>query len=86
MECFVIIVNGFHPLTIIKKRSILDVVAVLDPPLNRLPLFIHGARRNGNLMSSTDEFASEGSFEVDKSLTNSSKRFELRTCGREIDW
>ena len=30
--CFVIIVNGFQPLTIITKRSILDVVAVLDPP------------------------------------------------------
>ena len=30
--CFVLIVNGFQPLTIITKRSILDVVAVLDPP------------------------------------------------------
>ena len=33
MELFVIIVNGFQPLTIITKRSILDVAAVLDPPL-----------------------------------------------------
>ena len=33
MEPFVIIVNGFWPLTIITKRSILDVAAVLDPPL-----------------------------------------------------
>ena len=33
MERFVIIVNGFHPLTIITKRSILNVAAVLDPPL-----------------------------------------------------
>ena len=33
MERFLIIVNGFEPLTIITKRSILDVVAVLDPPL-----------------------------------------------------
>ena len=33
MECFVIIVNGFQPLTIITKRSILDVAADLDPPL-----------------------------------------------------
>ena len=33
MERFVIIVNGFKPLTIITKRSILDVAAVLDPPL-----------------------------------------------------
>ena len=33
MERFVIIVNGFQPLTIITKRSILDVVAPLDPSL-----------------------------------------------------
>ena len=34
MKRFVIIVNGFKPLTNITKRSILDVVAVLDPPLS----------------------------------------------------
>ena len=34
MERFVIIVNGFQPLTIIIKRSILDVAAVLDTPMN----------------------------------------------------
>ena len=33
MESFVIIVNGWKPLTIITKHSILDVAAVLDPPL-----------------------------------------------------
>ena len=33
MELFVIIVNGFQPLTIIRKSSILDVAAVLNPPL-----------------------------------------------------
>ena len=33
MERFVIINNGFQPLAIITKRSILDVVAALDPPL-----------------------------------------------------
>ena len=33
MECFVIIVNGLKPLTIITKHSILDVAAALDPPL-----------------------------------------------------
>ena len=33
MERFVITVNGFQPLTIITKRSILDVAAALDPPL-----------------------------------------------------
>ena len=35
MERFVIIVNGWKPLTIIKKRSILDVAAALYPPLNK---------------------------------------------------
>ena len=33
MECFVIIVNGLKPLTIITKHFILDVAATLDPPL-----------------------------------------------------
>ena len=34
VERFVIIDNGFQSLTIITKRSILDVAAVLDPPLD----------------------------------------------------
>ena len=33
MDCFVIIVNGWKPLTIITKHSTLDVAAALDPPL-----------------------------------------------------
>ena len=33
IERFAIIVNVFQPLTIITKRSILDVAAALDPPL-----------------------------------------------------
>ena len=33
MERFVIIVNGWKPLSIITKRSILDIAAALDPPL-----------------------------------------------------
>ena len=33
MELFVIIVNGFQPLTIIAKSTILDVATVLDLPL-----------------------------------------------------
>ena len=33
MERIVIIVNGFQPLTIITKRSILDVAVALDLPL-----------------------------------------------------
>ena len=31
---FVVIVNVFQSLTIITKRSFLDVAAALDPPLN----------------------------------------------------
>ena len=34
MEYFVIIFNDLKPLTIITKHSILDVAAVLDPPLH----------------------------------------------------
>ena len=34
MERFVIIVNGWKPLTIITKPSILDAAAALDPPLD----------------------------------------------------
>ena len=34
MERLVIIVNVFQPLFIITKRSILDVAAALDPPLD----------------------------------------------------
>ena len=33
MECFVIILNGWKPLTVITKHSILDVAAALDPHL-----------------------------------------------------
>ena len=36
MELFVIIVNGFQPLIIITKSSILDVTAVLGPPLKQM--------------------------------------------------
>ena len=32
MELFLTIVNGFQPLTVVKKSSILDVTAALDPP------------------------------------------------------
>ena len=38
MEYFVIIVNGWKPLTIITKHSILDVAATQDPPLTS-PIF-----------------------------------------------
>ena len=35
MDHFVIIINGSQPLTITTKSSILDVAAVLDPPLQK---------------------------------------------------
>ena len=38
MEHFVIIVNGWKPLTIITKRSILDVAADLDAPVSMYTL------------------------------------------------
>ena len=40
MESFVITVNGFQPLTIITRCSILSVAAALDPPLNRSQLSV----------------------------------------------
>ena len=36
MERFVIIINGLQPLTIITKHSILNVAAVVDPPLSKV--------------------------------------------------
>ena len=39
MECFVIIVNGWKPLNIITKHSILDVAVALDPPMHLYFLF-----------------------------------------------
>ena len=38
MERFVVIVNGWKPLTIITKHSIFDVAAALDPALTTYPV------------------------------------------------
>ena len=48
MECFVIIVNGFQPLTIITKLSILDVAVGLVPPLtlSRITPFMKISKRH----------------------------------------
>ena len=40
MEHFGIIINGWKPVTIIAKHSILDVAAVLDPPVTILSDFL----------------------------------------------
>ena len=39
MKRFVVKVNAFQPLTIVTKRSILDVVAILEPSLKLLTVF-----------------------------------------------
>ena len=43
IERFVIIVDSFQPLTIITKRSLLDVAAALDPPLIKPVLTASGS-------------------------------------------
>ena len=50
MECFVIIVNGFQPLTIFTKHSILDVAGALDPPLNPLIMSCHHMISSGSIL------------------------------------
>ena len=54
MERFVIIVNGFQSLTIITKSSILDVAAVLDPPLSVMLLYEHKYFQKIQLMQSAE--------------------------------
>ena len=44
MERLVIIVNGWKPLAIITKYSILDVAVVLDPPLHMLESYFEKAK------------------------------------------
>ena len=51
MEHFAIIDNGFQPLTIIIKSSILDVGAVLDPPLVAAVLILCVIAREGRFHS-----------------------------------
>ena len=48
MERFVIIVNGFQPLTVITKRSMLDVAVVLDQSLSGVAIF--SVRESGLLL------------------------------------
>ena len=58
MERFVIMVSGFQPLTIITKRSILDVAAALDPLLLKTFLFQYndGEDSSRRLMARRLEF------------------------------
>ena len=58
MERFVIMVSSFQPLTIITKRSILDVAAALDPLLLKTFLFQYndGEDSSRRLMARRLEF------------------------------
>ena len=56
MEHFVIIVNGWKPLTIITKRSILDVAAILDPPLGLDIKVLFTSSKNKFNSSMTNKF------------------------------
>ena len=40
VDLFVVIVNGWKPLTTITKNSTLDVAVVLDPPLEIVRIFV----------------------------------------------
>ena len=51
MEFFVIIVNGWKPLVIITKSSILDAAAVLDLPLCKL--LVDNRAHNNQIMESS---------------------------------
>ena len=55
MEHFVIIVNGWKPLTIITKRSILDVAAALDPRLIWQKQFIIIIIKRGSRTAATSK-------------------------------
>ena len=82
MERFVIIVNGFEPLTIITKRSILDVAAVLDPPLVFAtfthPYTIRATLTLSNIMS---EEATRGVL-LKKVFLRISQNSQENTCAR----
>ena len=76
MEQFVIIVNGFQPLTIITKSSILDVAEVLDPPLrlviahqNKFDTVLNNT--NSELLDLKNKFAKlESDLEISRNVNN----------------
>ena len=57
MELFVIIVNGFQPLTVITECFIMDVVAVLDPLLYALRNILsqHGSKESSCICQKNDK-------------------------------
>ena len=67
MERFVIIVISWKPLTIITKRSILNVAAVLDPPLLFMEISlliwkINLAKHDVNFITEKIKFSIQGFF------------------------
>ena len=74
-ECFVIIVNGFQPLTIITKHSTLDVAAALDPSLFVVLIFSNFVNFENRQKSIPDKLSSYGS--VIKKLIPAEKTFEI---------
>ena len=58
VELFVIIVNGWKPLTMITNSSTLDVTAVLDPPLI-VRFFCHSLLKLDDVIGFSNIFPSE---------------------------
>ena len=76
MERFVIIVNDFQPLTITKKRPILNVAAVLDPPLV--------VKKNSRMKDSYNDSTSDNNQLLNKSSKASMEVKRLRNLALEI--
>ena len=74
MECFAIIVNGFQSLTIIKKLSILDIAAALDPPLMLLQNATAFLSQNGYFITKCDKTY----------ITKMRHAFFIEKCGKFI--
>ena len=73
MERIVILANGFQPLTIITKRSIFDVAAVLDPLLWIFLLTLELQARNRFPENFEEFFLILG--QTEKSMLNPSEKF-----------
>ena len=85
MERFVITVNGFQLLTIITKCSILDVAAVLDPPLADYDYIFRNFIHNKFYMPiPVNKFANDNSRSLIQSTVFSSLLFKIKVgnfCG-----
>ena len=82
MECFVIIVNGWKPLFIITKHSILDVAAALDPPLvcKIISPYVNNQRLSLLTMSvlvAPEKLITSASFDFDSPRLSTLFRIEL---------